>query len=176
MQVSFPKAKLWVKLPHLHVENSSPLYLYSEGILWSDDPTLNRWSLMCWVSSAKAWEFFFRFRCCLCSCNRCFLKQIAEREKCKLPSSLECRTKAADYPFEMGTFLEHWVNICWVTSLFSPNISDDSSVVKMMAQKRFSLNRLFFLNSLTLFLKRSLLSTRFTCYFAMFKLLCQYFN
>lgn len=59
---------------------------------------------------------------------------------------------------------------------FSRNTSDDSSVAKMMAQKRFSFNRLLFLNSLTVFLKRSLLSTRLTSYFAIFKLLCQYFN
>lgn len=36
---------------------------------------------------------------------------------------------------------------------FSPNISDDSSVVKMMAEKRFSLNSLLFANSLTVYSK-----------------------
>lgn len=48
--------------------------------------------------------FFFRFR--RGSCNSCFLKQRAGREKYKLHSSFECGTKAADSPFEMGTFLE----------------------------------------------------------------------
>lgn len=111
--------------------------------------------------------FFPQFRCSLCSCNRCFLKQMVEREKYKLHSSVEYRTKAAHSPFEMGTFLEHCLSEYMLNNNKKVFLSDIvmTAVWQRSAQKGFSINRLLFLNGLTVFLPKSLLSTRFAYYF-----------
>lgn len=77
----FQRQNREIELPHLHVENSSSLYFCSEGVSWSDDPISNRSFLPCKKHGNFYLFFFFRFRCCLCSCTKCFLKQISERER-----------------------------------------------------------------------------------------------